>query len=172
MKKKKSILLLLINIMVLISALLSYYLKRQTGYVLYNFAMFIFFTGFSIYSIIIAVYTRRKSIFLGQLLTCCVFLVIRNFDLPDRFALFLEIPKMEKQIVHFQETSKLEDNVIESDRYLVFPWEPGFLDYQWVVVYDEQDMLKNEYNGKIISEGKLHVLYRGKKCFYLCILYR
>ena len=45
------------------------------------------------------------------------------------------------------------------------------LDYVKWADFIEQ-ILKNEYNGKIISEGKLHVLYGGKKCFYLCILYR
>lgn len=95
-----------------------------------------------------------------------------RFDISDRFALLIEVPKKEK-IIKEIENGAIPSNAILSDDYILFEWEPGFLDYQWVLVYDKQDKLKETIDNQLyISEGKLYILYQAKKCFYLCILYR
>ncbi|WP_191018211.1 hypothetical protein [Treponema zioleckii] len=65
-----------------------------------------------------------------------------------------------------------DDRVTVCDDFVIYDWEPGFLDYQWVLVYDEKNLLENNEKPKEISEGKLYPLYKAKNCFYLCILYR
>ena len=65
----------------------------------------------------------------------------------------------------------VDDNTEIIDGYILFAWEPGFLDYQQVLVYDEKNDLKDAENGKkLISIGKLYVLEQTRDCFYLCLL--
>ncbi|MCR5316733.1 MAG: hypothetical protein K6E22_00760 [Treponema sp.] len=85
MKKKSFIIITAINIAALLFVLFSYYIKKHTGYALYNFAI-----------------------------------------------LF-------------------------------------FLDWQMVLVYDEQGSLQNVMDEKkYVQEGRFYVLYKAKKCFYMC----
>jgi len=96
-----------------------------------------------------------------------------KLDLPDRFALLIEVPKIEKKIEKLNSNTINDESLTVCDDYIIFDWEPGFLDYQRVLVYDEKDTLQNTVDSKkMISEGRLYILYRAKKCFYLCILYR
>ena len=38
-----------------------------------------------------------------------------------------------------------------------------------VLVYDEQDSLQNVMEEKkYVQEGRFYVLYKAKKCFYMC----
>lgn len=96
-----------------------------------------------------------------------------KLDIPDRFALLLEVPKFERKIESIKRKDIEDDSIKLIDDYIISDWEPGFLDYQWVLVYDKNDLLQNLADSKkMTSEGKLYILYKAKKCFYLCILCR
>ena len=90
-------------------------------------------------------------------------------DLPDRFALLIEIPKFEKKIEVLKKTGVNDCGAEITDGYIMFDWEPGFLDWQMVLVYDEQDSLQDVMDEKkYVQEGRFYVLYKAKKCFYMC----
>ncbi|MCR5316653.1 MAG: hypothetical protein K6E22_00355 [Treponema sp.] len=171
--KKNVIVVTIIDVIALCTVLLSYYIKKQIGYVFYNWLVIFFVIAFIIYSLMVVLANRKISIFMGQLF-CCVFICLMvKLDLPDRFALLIEVPKMEKKIEKIKHNEIDNEAITIFDEYIISDWEPGFLDYQWVLVYDANDSLQNISDSKkIISEGKLYILYRAKKCFYLCILYR
>lgn len=59
---------------------------------------------------------------------------------------------------------EIEDDSIKLiDEYIISDWEPGFLDYQWVLVYDKCDSLQNLADSKkMTSEGKLYIANRTK----------
>lgn len=93
--------------------------------------------------------------------------------MPDRFALLVEVSKFEKKIERIKEQETKDEFLTICDDYVISDWEPGFLDYQWVLVYDKDNTLQDISDSKkMISEGKLYILYKAKDCFYLCILYR
>ncbi len=171
--KKNIIVITIIDIIALCTLLLSYYIKKQIGYVFYNWLIIFFVIVFVLYSLIVVLANRKIIIFIGQLF-CCVFICLMvKLDLPDRFALLIEVPKLEKKIENIKRNEIDNKSLTICDDYIIYDWEPGFLDYQWVLVYDEYDSLKEICDSKIIiSEGKLYILDRAKKCFYLCILYR
>ncbi|MBP5577236.1 MAG: hypothetical protein J6X67_10830 [Treponema sp.] len=92
-----------------------------------------------------------------------------KFNLPDRFALQIEIPKFEKKIEALKKTGVNDCGAEIIDGCILFDWEPGFLDWQMVLVYDEQDSLQNVMDEKkYVQEGRFYVLYKAKKCFYMC----
>lgn len=96
-------------------------------------------------------------------------IILYKFNVEDNVAFLFEIPKIEKKIIN----NDYKNEVINDDQYLIFEWEPGFLDYQTVMVYDKTDNLGNKKNEKIwVSEGRLTILKKAKKNFYLCVLYR
>ena len=163
-----------INIFVLSLVLLSYYIKRQIGLILCTFLLIFIFVYFVTYSLFILIsYKKQYSTLIIQVLAVLLFLLIFKFNLSDKFALLIEIPKIEKTIETIKQTHILEDDIEISDEYIIFAWEPGFLDNQQVIVYDEKDNLKNVEDGKKnISIGRLYVIEKARDCFYLCILYR
>ncbi len=165
--KKSTIAITIINIFVLLTALFSYYLEKRIGYILYNLVAILFIGLFILYSLlIICVANRKKICCLEQFLTVLFLCLTLKFDLQDRFALIIELPKIEKRLELIKNT---ED---KCDEYILFDWAPGFLDYKMVLVYDDKDSLKNIENDKIkIVEGTLYILFRAKKCFYICVLY-
>ena len=163
-----------INIFVLSLVLLSYYIKRQIGLILCTFLLIFIFVYFVTYSLFILIsYKKQYSTLIIQVLAVLLFLLIFKFHLSDKFALLIEIPKIEKKIETIKQMHILEDDIEISDEYIIFAWEPGFLDNQQVIVYDEKDNLKNVEDGKKnISIGRLYVIEKARDCFYLCILYR
>ena len=163
-----------INIFVLSLVLLSYYIKRQIGLILCTFLLIFIFVYFVTYSLFILIsYKKQYSTLIIQVLAVLLFLLIFKFNLSDKFALLIEIPKIEKKIETIKQTHILEDDIGISDEYIIFAWEPGFLDNQQVIVYDEKDNLKNVEDGKKnISIGRLYVIEKARDYFYLCILYR
>lgn len=163
-----------INIFVLSFGLLSYYIKRQIGLILCTFLLIFIFVYFVTYSLFILIsYKKQYSTLIIQVLAVLLFLLIFKFNLSDKFALLIEIPKIEKTIETIKQTHILEDDIEISDEYIIFAWEPGFLDNQQVIVYDEKDNLKNVEDGKKnISIGRLYVIEKARDYFYLCILYR
>lgn len=163
-----------INIFVLSLVLLSYYIKRQIGLILCTFLLIFIFVYFVTYSLFILISDKKQySTLIIQVLAVLLFLLIFKFNLSDKFALLIEIPKIEKKIETIKQTHILEDDIEISDEYIIFAWEPGFLDNQQVIVYDEKDNLKNVEDGKKnISIGRLYVIEKARDCFYLCILYR
>jgi len=163
-----------INIFVLSLVLLSYYIKRQIGLILCTFLLIFIFVYFVTYSLFILIsYKKQYSTLIIQVLAVLLFLLIFKFNLSDKFALLIEIPKIEKKIETIKQTHILEDDIEISDEYIIFAWEPGFLDNQQVIVYDEKDNLKNVEDGKKnISIGRLYVIKKARDYFYLCILYR
>ena len=163
-----------INIFVLSLVLLSYYIKRQIGLILCTFLLIFIFVYFVTYSLFILIsYKKQYSTLIIQVLAVLLFLLIFKFNLSDKFALLIEIPKIEKKIETIKQMHILEDDIEISDEYIIFAWEPGFLDNQQVIVYDEKDNLKNVEDGKKnISIGRLYVIEKARDCFYLCILYR
>jgi conserved domain protein len=163
-----------INIFVLSLVLLSYYIKRQIGLILCTFLLIFIFVYFVTYSLFILIsYKKQYSTLIIQVLAVLLFLLIFKFNLSDKFALLIEIPKIEKKIETIKQTHILEDDIEISDEYIIFAWEPGFLDNQQVIVYDEKDNLKNVEDGKKnISIGRLYVIEKARDYFYLCILYR
>lgn len=163
-----------INIFVLSLVLLSYYIKRQIGLILCTFLLIFIFVYFVTYSLFILIsYKKQYSTLIIQVLAVLLFLLIFKFNLSDKFALLIEIPKIEKTIETIKQTHILEDDIEISDEYIIFAWEPGFLDNQQVIVYDEKDNLKNVEDGKKnISIGRLYVIEKARDYFYLCILYR
>ena len=163
-----------INIFVLSLVLLSYYIKRQIGLILCTFLLIFIFVYFVTYSLFILISDKKQySTLIIQVLAVLLFLLIFKFHLSDKFALLIEIPKIEKKIETIKQTHILEDDIEISDEYIIFAWEPGFLDNQQVIVYDEKDNLKNVEDGKKnISIGRLYVIEKARDCFYLCILYR
>ena len=171
--KKGVIGIVVIDIFVLCTVMLSYYLKKHIGYVFYNWLMILFIIAFVLFSFALILTRKKASIYIGQIL-CCIFLFfMMKLDLPDRFALLAEVPKFEAKIEGIKGQMLSDGALAIYDDYIISDWEPGFLDYQWVLVYDENDSLQYITDSKkIISEGKLYILYRAKKCFYLCILRR
>lgn len=170
--KTKNIIFLIINIMIVTLVLFSYYLKKNIGYVFYTWIMYVFFIIVIIYSILLSISEKKRIVYISQIILCLFFFLNLRLDISDRFALLIEVPKKEK-IIKEIENGAIPSNAILSDDYILFEWEPGFLDYQWVLVYDKQDKLKETNDNQLyISEGKLYILYQAKKCFYLCILYR
>jgi len=163
-----------INIFVLSLVLLSYYIKRQIGLILCTFLLIFIFVYFVTYSLFILISDKKQySTLIIQVLAVLLFLLIFKFNLSDKFALLIEIPKIEKKIETIKQTHILEDDIEISDEYIIFAWEPGFLDNQQVIVYDEKDNLKNVEDGKKnISIGRLYVIEKARDYFYLCILYR
>lgn len=171
--KKNNIIILVIDIFTICIVLFSYYIKKQIGYVFYNWLMVFFVIVFIIYSLVIIFINKKLHIFIGQFLCFILFCIMIKLDLPDRFALLIEVPKIEKKIERMKRNEINDELLTICDNYIISDWEPGFLDYQWVLVYDKDDNLKNlSDTKKIISEGKLYIIYRAKECFYLCILYR
>ncbi len=80
------------------------------------------------------------------------------------------MPKFEKRVELIKNAEINNEEMC--DDYILFDWAPGFLDYKMVLVYDNTDSLKNiENDKKRISERTLYILFRAKKCFYICILY-
>ncbi len=153
-----------------------YFVKKQLGYVLYNWIMMFLAVVFIFYSLLLIVLSKigKFHIFVGQLV-CCFFLYLMfKLDLPDRFAFLTEVPKLEKKIDRMEMNGVNDDETVTiCDEYIISEWEPGFLDDQMVLVYDRNDSLKNISDcKKEISEGRLYILYRAKACFYLCILHR
>ena len=163
-----------INIFVLSFGLLSYYIKRQIGLILCTFLLIFIFVYFVTYSLFILISDKKQySTLIIQVLAVLLFLLIFKFHLSDKFALLIEIPKIEKKIETIKQMHILEDDIEISDEYIIFAWEPGFLDNQQVIVYDEKDNLKNVEDGKKnISIGRLYVIEKARDYFYLCILYR
>ena len=101
--------------------------------------------------------------------------ILTATKVPERFYLFADKKISREEVPEFIRTcNEINDELLTiCDNYIISDWEPGFLDYQWVLVYDKDDNLKNlSDTKKIISEGKLYIIYRAKECFYLCILYR
>ncbi len=162
--KIKYIVVAIVDVFFLMALLLSYYLKRQIGYVIYNWATLCFMFVFVVCSLILALQCKKVLCIIIQIICFAFLFIMIKCDFSDRFALLIEVPKIEKG---------LNNNEKVNDGYILFDWEPGFLDYQWVLVYDEKDSLQYAAEKKIkIPEGKLYILYRAKKCFYLCILRR
>lgn len=158
-----------VDIILLLLLLLSYYVKKNIGLIFFNYLYIFFIVVFIILSIIIICTFRKRSILFIQLLVLFSMIILYKFNIEDNFAFLFEIPRIEKKI----KNNEYETEVIKDDQYLIFEWEPGFLDYQTVLVYDENDNLENKKNEKIwVSEGRLYVLKKAKKNFYLCILYR
>ena len=99
----------------------------------------------------------------------------KNFKYSDYILQLLKVELSAKEINNIE---KIKENyyssgLIRGYEYIISDWEPGFLDYQWVLVYDKCDSLQNLADSKkMTSEGKLYILYRAKECFYLCVLYR
>ena len=171
--KKSVICIIFPNFFALLAILLSYYLKKQIGFVFYNWIMIFFIIVFILYSSAVIFTHKSFHIFIGQVFCCSCLCLMVKLDLPDRFALLIEVPKIEKKIEKLNSNTINDESLTVCDDYIIFDWEPGFLDYQWVLVYDEKDTLQNTVDSKkMISEGRLYILYRAKKCFYLCILYR
>ena len=171
--KKNVINVVFINVIIICCLLFSYYIKKNIGYVLHNWIIILFLFVFSIYSLIVIFTRKKKSVFINQFF-CCVFLCLMiKLDIPDRFALLVEVPKFERKIESMKRKEIEDDSIKLIDEYIISDWEPGFLDYQWVLVYDKCDSLQNLADSKkMTSEGKLYILYRAKECFYLCVLYR
>ncbi|WP_024470093.1 hypothetical protein [Treponema pedis] len=177
MKKYKYI-NFIISILVLIFVLLSYYMKKRFGLILSTLIVIFIFVNFIVYSLFILCSQKKQySIIIFQLLAVILFYLIFKFNLADTFALLIEVPKIErrvekiKQMYGLESFHVLDDNTEIIDGYILFAWEPGFLDYQQVLVYDEKNDLKDVKNGKkVISIGKLYVLEKAKDCFYLCLL--
>jgi hypothetical protein len=177
MKKYKYI-NFLIDILVLVFILLSYYVKKRIGLIPYTIIVFSFFAFFVIYSLFVLSFAKKRySIIIFQLLAVILFYLISKFNLADTVALLIEVPKIERRVEKMKQMYGLEgfhvvdDNTEIIDGYILFAWEPGFLDYQQVLVYDEKNDLKDAENGKkLISIGKLYVLEQTRDCFYLCLL--
>lgn len=171
--KRNVIVITVTDIIILCSILLSYYLKKRMGHVYYNWLMMLCIIAFVLYSLLLIIIHTKLYVFIGQFL-CCVFLYLMiKLDLPDRFALLVEVPKLENKIERIKENEIKDESLTVCDDYIISDWEPGFLDYQWVLVYDKEDSLQNIVDSKkMISEGRLYILYRAKECYYLCILYR
>ena len=169
MKKKSFIIITAINIAALLFVLFSYYIKKHTGYALYNFAILFFMVAFLLYSLILAFSFRKLFCYVEQALACLLIFLMVKFNLPDRFALLIEIPRFEKKIEVLKKTGVNDCGAEIIDGCILFDWEPGFLDWQMVLVYDEQDSLQNVMEEKkYVQEGRFYVLYKAKKCFYMC----
>ena len=96
--KKNVINVVFINVIIICCLLFSYYIKKNIGYVLYNWIIILFLFVFSIYSLIVIFTRKKKSVFINQFF-CCVFLCLMiKLDIPDRFALLVEVPKFERKI--------------------------------------------------------------------------
>ena len=171
--RKSTVIIVIADVFVLAAVLLSYCLKKHAGYVICNWVTVILMIGFDIYSLMI-MFTQRKLVFcIVQPLLCLFLFLSVKLYLPDRLALLVEVPKAERKIQEMKSEETTDEKMLVCDDYVLFEWEPGFLDYQWVLVYDEKDTLKDcKDSRKSISEGKLTVLCKAKKCFYLCVLYK
>ena len=174
MKNKSFVIITVINVLALVMILFSYYLlKKHTGYAFYNFTILFFMIAFLLYSIILVFAFKKFFCCVEQILTCLLIFLMVKFYLPDRFALLIEVPKVEKKIEVFKKSGVNDCGAEIVGDYIVFDWEPGFLDWQWVLVYDEQDLLCNAMDEKkTVSEGRFRVLFKAKKCFYLCAMWR
>lgn len=161
----------ILNFIGVVFLLFSYYLKKEIGSPLHRFILILYFFFLLILSgITVLLVERKRMMIFFQILICSISLIIYKFNIEDRFALIFEIPKIEKRIENIKRNNSHYERVIIDSNYFIFEWEPGFLDYQMVLVYDENDSLKK---GEIlVSEGKLSILYRAKKNFYMCVLYR
>lgn len=170
MKKKTQLFItILIDIILLFFLLFSYYVKKSIGAVLFNYLIIFFIVFFIILSLLLICILKEKNISFIQVLVLFLMIILYKFNVEDNVAFLFEIPKIEKKIIN----NDYKNEVINDDQYLIFEWEPGFLDYQTVMVYDKTDNLGNKKNEKIwVSEGKLTILKKAKKNFYLCVLYR
>ena len=161
----------------------SYYLERQVGLLLYTLISIAFMIVFVLYSVgtiiaatIIHKDTKTKVIpLICVQIFFCVFLPLAVFRLkiPDRIALKIEVPKLERRISSMS-TEELENaGILIFEPYIISIWEPGFLDDQLVLVYDSTDELGKAMTEKhFIPVGKLYPVIRASTCFYLCDLER
>jgi len=168
---------ILMNIM-----LFSYYLERQVGlllYILISIAFMIVFVLFSV-GVITAtfIYQDKKNnviplVFI-QLILCIFFpLAVFKLKIPDRIALKIEVPKLERRISSMSKEKLENEGILIFEPYIISAWEPGFLDDQLVLVYDSTDELGNAMTEKhLIPVGKLYPVIRASACFYLCDLER
>ncbi|MBR6297012.1 MAG: hypothetical protein IKR40_11110 [Treponema sp.] len=168
-KYKQQACAILIGIIAIIFILFSYYIEQRIGYVLYNWMINGFMCVIIIYSLAMIFCFKKFCIILIQVLLCISIFLMIKLDVPDRFALCIEVPKYELRINNGEEFDKI---IEENDDFIVVEWEPGFLDYQYVLVYDKRNILENTDSKIYISEGKLYRLYKAKNKFFLCLLYR
>lgn len=166
---KRQIFAILIGVIATIFVLFSYYIKQRIGYVLYNWMINAFMCIIIVYSLVMIFCIRKFHNILIQILLCTSIFLMIKFDVPDRFALCIEVPKYEMSINNGREFGKV---IEDSNDFTVFEWEPGFLDYQYVLVYDKRNIMENADSKIYISEGKLYRLYKAKDNFFLCLLYR
>ena len=179
MKNKNHMMLYitLVDIIFLLGYLFSYYLKKMTGYVLYNFAALFYFGVFIEYVIItsaISIGCRRFFLLLIQISASGLMFLMWELDLPDRLALLIEVPRIERRIEKLT-GEELADTAIEvSDDFIVLAWEPGFLDYQWVLALDRKNIFGDGYEDEKIwiPEGRIYPIFKGMDGWYLCVLYR
>lgn len=154
----------------ILSLLCSYWLKKYCGLIIYAWLFFGFICVFVSISLVIILFSKKRiwdTVF--QVGTFLILFLINRFQWQDNFAMLFEIPKIEKNI----RNGTPKGDMKKLDDYVMVDWEPGFLDYQEVLIYDEKDLLKNlEEEYKSTSDGKLYVLKHPKKCFYLCMIYR
>ncbi len=171
--KKHLVIITVINLFLAVFFLFSYYLKKEIGYVFYNWIIMILEASVIIYSIIVVSIYKKKILFLEQLFICIFIILVVKFDLSDRFALLIEVPRIERKMKDINEKELIGSAIEVNDDFVVFEWEPGVLDYQWVVVYDKNGVLKNSEKKTIwIAEGQLKALYKAHSNYFLCILYR
>lgn len=148
--------------------------KKKLGCVFYGWLSLFFMATFIMFSILVLLSTEKHARDIAfQIVACiCLFLLFK-YNLPDRMALLVEVPKIEKRIKNIRETGIIDDDVEIYEGYIIFAWEPGFLDYQMVVAYNEDDTLKKAKNGRTkMDAGTLYIVARAKSKFYLCVLYR
>lgn len=63
--KKNVINVVFINVIIICCLLFSYYIKKNIGYVLYNWIIILFLFVFSIYSLIVIFTRKKKSVFIN-----------------------------------------------------------------------------------------------------------
>ena len=161
----------------------SYYLERHVGLLLYtliNIAFMILFVLFFVVVIITAKNIHRDAknkvipFICIQIILCVFFpLAVFKFKMPDRIALKIEVPKLERRIASMSKEELEDSGVLVFEPYIISVWEPGFLDDQLVLVYDSTDELGKGMTEKhFIPVGKLYPVIRADTCFYLCDLER
>lgn len=172
-KIKDSFFNVILNLIFVIFLLSSYWIEKKLGLIFYEWIFIFFMVIFITLSLITVLFSRNKKFaVIGQVIACSILILINKFSVQDDVAFWVEVPRFEKIISEKSET--LADyKIIKLDDYLMMDWEPGFLDYQEVLVYDKDDLLNNfKDDYKMTSDGKLYILKHPKKCFYLCMIYR
>ncbi|MBQ1612429.1 MAG: hypothetical protein II085_03035 [Alphaproteobacteria bacterium] len=172
----------LIDFILISIFLFSYYLEKQVGLLLYILISIVFMIAFILFSVgvIVAsfIYRDKKNNLIPlvcvQIILCVFFpLAVFKLKIPDRIALKIEIPKLERRISSMSKEELENAGILIFEPYIISAWEPGFLDDQLVLVYDSTDELGKAITEKhLIPIGKLYPTIRASACFYLCDLER